>query len=170
MKQNKEAIFNAVILAEGPYSNDPGDDGGMTTWGITSKEVAEWRGRKAVTSGDMKAFSQDEAKKIYDALYWKPLQCEALPSGVDYAVFDAGLLHGIVRAAKWLQRAVGTSVDGKVGPLTLEAVGKHDPLALISTITKLRRRRALSHPDWPTFGRGWTNRITRADMAAKKLV
>jgi len=37
-------------------------------------------------------------------------------------VVDAGVNHGVRRAAKWLQRAAGVEEDGIVGPRTLAAV------------------------------------------------
>jgi lysozyme family protein len=49
------------------------------------------------------------------------MSCDELPSGVDYAVFDYGVNSGISRAAKVLQRLVGTDVDGEIGPNTIAA-------------------------------------------------
>jgi|CXWL01.1.fsa_nt_gi lysozyme family protein len=170
MKTSKEQIYKWIFTDEGPYSNDPGDNGGMTTWGITANEVCLWRKVKRVSEADMRTFTQSEAREILDAWYWGPLHCDELPVGVDYIVMDAGLLHGIDRAARWLQIVTGVSIDGRVGPKTLLAAQKFKAVETVARITELRRRRAKAHPDAKHFLKGWTNRITRCHLRCNKLM
>ena len=66
----------------------------------------------------------DEAKRIYRAKYWDAQRCDELPAGVDYAVFDYGVNSGIGRSKKVLQRVVGVTADGVLGPATMRAVGR----------------------------------------------
>ena len=169
MWENREQIYQWVFQDEGPYSYHPADNGGMTTWGITADEVRRWTG-KPVSREVMQNLTQGTAKEIYTKWYWTPLRCDQLATGVDYIVFDAGLLHGIVRSTKWLQHVVGARQDGQLGPKTLEAAEKRQPIEIVNAITELRRRRAKDHPDSRHFYKGWSNRITRVRMRCAKLL
>lgn len=169
MWENREQIYEWVITDEGGYTDHPADNGGRTTFGITEDEVRRYTGRN-VTDEVMRRFAKSDAFAIYTKWYWSPLKCDHLPTAVDYIVFDAGLLHGIVRSAKWLQLTVGVSQDGRIGPKTLEAVEAKSPLEIVNAITELRRRRAKDHPDSKHFYRGWSNRITRVRMRCSKLL
>jgi lysozyme family protein len=169
MKASQSSIYSWVLIDEGGFTNDPDDNGGVTSWGITIDEVKKWR-NSAVSIADMGRFTQDEAKLIFTSWYWTPLHCDDLPAGVDYAVFDAGLLHGIHRATRWLQLACKVDSDGKLGPNTLLAAVKENPISTINNMQIFRRRRIKSHPDRKKFGAGWTNRITRVTNRAVSLV
>ena len=50
------------------------------------------------------------------------MQCGALPAGLDLEVFDFGVNSGPAESVKTLQRLVGVTQDGSVGPITLAAV------------------------------------------------
>ena len=63
-----------------------------------------------------------------------PHRCDELPTGVDECVFDYGVNSGVGRAKKVLQRLVGVKDDGALGPLTMAAVARRDPAALINAI------------------------------------
>src|SRR5882757_3410774 len=121
MKSSYDIALKAVLEDEGGYSNDAGDPGGPTNWGITIYDArAYWK--KNATAADVRAMPLEVAKDIYRAKYWDAMDCDDLPAGVDYCVFDYGVNSGIGRSAKVLQRLVGTNVDGAIGPKTLAAV------------------------------------------------
>ena len=170
MRVNQAKCFEFIYTDEGPYSNDPGDNGGMTTWGITENEWAEWRGAKHSTEVEMRHLTKAEAAQVYTAWYWLPLYCDPLPSGIDYFQLDSGLLHGIGRAIKWLQIVTNTPQDGVMGPKTMSAIRAMKPGDVIDGLVELRRRRIRTHPDYARFGRGWTNRLTRVTARAKAMI
>jgi lysozyme family protein len=126
-----DEALRRVLVHEGGYSNHPSDPGGPTNWGITIHEArAYWK--KEATADDVRSMPVDVAKNIYRSKYWDAMCCDNLPAGVDYAVFDYGVNSGIARAARVLQRLVGASVDGEVGPDTIAATARATPAELIN--------------------------------------
>jgi lysozyme family protein len=106
------------------------------------------------------------AEFIYRLKYWNPLACDQLPAGVDYCVFDYGVNSGISRSAMALQKIVGTSVDGEIGPLTIAAAAKADPASLVAKICDQRLAFLQGLGTWPTFRGGWTSQGMRKQVTA----
>ena len=75
----------------------------------------------------MRSLTVDDVTPIYKRNYWDRIKGDALPSGVDFAVFDLAVNGGTGRGAKMLQKVVGVTQDGGIGPQTLGAVGRMDP-------------------------------------------
>lgn len=63
-----------------------------------------------------------EVQEIYRDNYWVRAGCEGLPPKLALCHFDWAVNHGVVGAVKTLQRIVGTTSDGIVGPATVNAV------------------------------------------------
>lgn len=174
MKQNFDACLAELWEAEGGYSDHRLDPGGATKYGITIDTLRSWRG-KPVTKADVQALTRDEAARIYKAWYWSPLRCDDLPSGLDAVGFDAAVNSGPMRAAKWLQGALGVTADGKVGPATISAAAKSNAPAVIDRALDARLASMRTFKDakgnlsWPTFGKGWTLRVERLRAFAKRL-
>jgi lysozyme family protein len=82
--------------------------------------------------------SDKELEQIYRSGYWNKCRCDELPTGIDYAVFDAAVNSGPGRGAKWLQAAVGAKQDGNIGPKTLSRVEEHDPIQVTDVICDRR--------------------------------
>lgn len=122
-------------------------------WGITVA-VARANGYQ----GAMRDMPQEIAKDIYRRKYWRPWM-DTLAYSVAFQVLDASVNSGERQAAKWLQRAVGVKDDGVVGPVTLAAARKADPVKLAALICAVRLEFLANLPTWPTFGRGWARRI-----------
>ncbi len=171
MRATFEAILPKLFADEGEYSNDAGDPGGPTKWGIIYADLVAWRGApantsKAARSAAVKTVDKDEAAAIYRAKYWQALHCDDLPAGVDYAVFDYGVNSGISRAAKVLQRIVGARVDGIVGGMTLAAVARMDPERIIDELCAERLGFLQRLRTWSIFGRGWKRRVLHVNADA----
>ena len=58
-----------------------------------------------------------------------------------------------------LQQAVGSEVDGEIGPLTLAAVASHPVEEALAAYAEVRRRRYRALPTFWRFGRGWLSRV-----------
>lgn len=117
-----DEIITEVLRAEGwdTYTNDPEDRGGPTKWGITQAAWSEALGRSA-TKDDVRAITEAEARAFYRSRYVIDPRFHELPEELVELVVDCGVNHGQRRAAKWLQRALGVTADGIIGPKTLEA-------------------------------------------------
>ncbi len=146
--------FEKLLKHEGGFSDHSADPGGKTRYGIT-EAVARDVGYR----GDMRELPLDLAQRIYKDRYWDAVQAEALPADVRYIVFDGAVNSGITQSAKWLQRACGVKDDGIVGPATIRAANSLASDGLKRRILGQRLRFMATLPNWPAFGRGWSNRI-----------
>jgi lysozyme family protein len=173
-----DAALARVLAHEGGFTNHPDDPGGPTNFGITIYDARRYlnAGLSATPpwgSADrafMRAMTVGQAQAIYRAKYRGALSCDALPAGVDYAVFDYGVNSGIGRAAKVLQRLLGVADDGVIGPATLAAAKTHMAAALIGVICDERLRFLKSLKTWRVFGKGWGRRVAEVKQAALAMV
>ncbi|MDQ0303234.1 glycosyl hydrolase 108 family protein [Ancylobacter polymorphus] len=157
-----------VLTAEGGFVDHPRDPGGATNFGITIGTLRDWRGEE-VTAEDVLNLTKEEAREIYRVRYWNPLNCDALPPGIDLVVYDFGVNAGPVRAAKMLQKLVGAKEDGAIGAVTLAAVGTRDIADLIRAFSARRLDYYRALDTWETFGKGWTNRTLTVEKEALQL-
>jgi lysozyme family protein len=166
LQQNFDAALAHVLLFEGGYSDHPLDPGGATNLGITLAVLEASRG-KPVSKADVRGLTRAEAAAIYRTRYWEPAHCGALPSGVDFAVFDCAVNQGTGRAARFLQQAANVAADGKIGPVTLAAVSRLPAEALLA---EFMARRMLGYGQlrtlFKTFGLGWSRRLMATHIAA----
>lgn len=157
-----------VLGHEGGYSNDAGDPGGPTKYGITIFDVRMYV-KPGATAADVKALTLDQAKTIYKGKYWDAVHGDDLPPGVDYAIFDYGVNSGVSRAAKVLQRLVGAPVDGRIGLATLGKTSRVDPAWLVNAICDERLKFLKGLHTWPIFGKGWNTRVADVRRDALKM-
>lgn len=162
-----------ILKHEGGYVNHPKDPGGITNLGVTKKVFEEWVGHE-VTADTMRSLTEDNVAPIYKRNYWDKLRCDELPEGVDLCVFDFGVNAGTGRAAKYLQRIVGTTVDGGIGPNSIRAVNNylrtHSTEDLIEHFQKDRADFYRRLSTFDTFGRGWIRRVDETTELALNMV
>lgn len=158
-----------TLAQEGGFSQSEGDPGGATNFGITLQTLSEWLGHN-ITPEDVRNMTKAEAVEIYRANYWIPARCGDLPGGIDLMVFDFGVNAGPRTAIKCLQKAVGVTEDGSIGPRTLTAVHTANARDLIGTLSQLRLSYYRGLANFERFGRGWTNRTEQVTAAALSMV
>lgn len=169
MKRNYKKSLKQVLVHEGGWADHPKDPGGATMKGVTLTTYRRHYGEDK-SQDDLRNISNVELEQIYRSGYWDKCSCDALPSGVDYAVFDGAVNSGPGRSAKWLQAAVGAKVDGDIGPKTLARVGELDAIELVDAMCDRRLAFLQGLSTWSTFGKGWGRRVegvrvTAMDMA-----
>ena len=168
MKGNFDQCFKITLVYEGGFSDHPKDPGGMTNLGVTRAVWEDYLNRD-VTEAEMRALTPDIVKPLYKAKYWDAIRGDDLPSGLDAVVYDFAVNSGPARAAKFLQRLVGATEDGKIGPGTLKLVGEHNANDLIEKMCEARLRFLQGLSTFPTFGKGWTDRVAKLEAVAEKL-
>jgi lysozyme family protein len=171
--QQSSARFDAcmpfIFKAEGGYSDTPGDSGGPTNFGITLATLKAYDGNQALTADDVKKLAPATATEIYRTAYWNRMQCGALPAGLDLEVFDFGVNSGPAESVKTLQKIVGVTPDGSIGPITLAAVGQLNAADLVARFAQARLAfyQSLNKPE---FEQGWTTRVAQIQTAAAKML
>ncbi|WP_279246832.1 glycosyl hydrolase 108 family protein [Candidatus Litorirhabdus singularis] len=171
MRKNFESSLRHVLNHEGGYVDHPKDPGGATNRGITLKVFRAFYGQHLGKS-DLRQITEREAGAIYKANYWDKCQCDKLPDGLDYAVFDQAVNSGPSRSIRWLQGscgAQGDEIDGLLGPATFAKVKSMEPPAIIIKMCAVRLKflKSLSH--WKDFGRGWKKRVDGVEEIATVL-
>ncbi|HMF68689.1 MAG TPA: glycosyl hydrolase 108 family protein [Phyllobacterium sp.] len=165
---NFQASLKLVLESEGGNDDDPDDHGGRTSRGVTQREYDAWRKEKGLPPLDVWKAPQSDIDIIYHDEYWNPL-CNSLPAGVDYIVFNNNVLDGPVQSTLLLQRALGVTADGRVGPITRAAIASADAKSLISklSIESTDFYRSLHQPK---FIKGWLNRVAFVQKNATTMV
>lgn len=169
MKENFDAALAAVLEHEGGFVNHPQDPGGMTNLGVTKRVWEAWVG-KTVSEADMRALTPALVAPMYRKQYWDAVKGDELPSGLDYLMFDFAINAGVSRAIRTMQRAIGTTPDGAIGPKTMQALRDADPDALIAKFSDEKEAFYRSLPTFATFGRGWLRRVAEVKSHAVTLL
>jgi lysozyme family protein len=157
-----DQAFERLIGHEGKFQNHRNDRGNWTSGKVGEGEL---RGTKfGITAMnypaiDIKSLTLDDAKALYKRDYWDRTRSAELPPDVAFNVFDAGVHHGVGTAARLLQRAVGVAEDGRIGPITVNAVRGLDPRVVVARLNAHRILLCAALSTWPDFGRGWACRM-----------
>lgn len=154
---NFDIAFDRLMGHEGGYSDDKNDPGGETNWGIS---------KRAYPGIDIRALTRDGAKEIYLRDYWQPLG-DAHPA-IKFQVFDFAVNGGLATGLRKLQAAVGVADDGHWGPHSAAALAAMETNDVLMRFNAQRLRFYTSLRLWPTYGKGWTNRVAgNLDFAAE---
>lgn len=163
--------FDRLIGHEGSFNDEYKDPGNWTGGRVN---VGELKGTKygiaANTYGDIdiKNLTLEGAKAIYYRDWWQKIGADELPSPVVYQMWDFAVNAGMGKAREALQYAAGVAQDGKIGPLTIAAVKRTELNDLLLKFNAFRLRFYTSLSTWPTYGKGWTNRVAgQLDYAAQ---
>jgi lysozyme family protein len=161
--------LTVILRHEGGFVNHPKDPGGITNLGVTKATWGDWTG-EAVTEADMRALTPEMVGPLYRKNYWDRLCCDDLTYPLALCVFDFGVNAGPARAARYLQKLVGASVDGVIGPATIAATKAYVEAKGIGQAVRMyqeaRRLYYRSLPTFPTFGKGWLRRVNEVEAEA----
>jgi lysozyme family protein len=168
MKENFPAALQALLKHEGGYVNHPSDPGGMTNLGVTKRVWEEWVGHE-VDEKQMRALTPELVAPLYKKKYWDKVCGDELPTGLDLAVFDLAVNSGPGRAAKMLQKVLGVTQDGAIGPQTIAKALNIDSSKLIADYNAERLAFLQALPTWGTFGKGWGRRVAEVTEQATHM-
>lgn len=169
-----EAFFAGFIgTHEGELSLHPKDNGnwsggkaGVGTligskYGVTGAALSAYRG-EPVTAADMAALTKVEAVTLGVANYYRNPGFDKLPwNRVTASIVDKGWGSGPRQAIKMMQRMIGVTADGAIGPTTVAAYGAwlnakgEEAAARQWADIRMLFDGSLNQP---TFLRGWDNR------------
>jgi lysozyme family protein len=169
MKENFDAALKAILKHEGGFVNHPKDPGGMTNLGVTKKVWEEWVG-KTVDEKAMRALTPEVVGPMYKKKYWDAVKADDLPDGLDYLMFDFAINAGPGRAIKIMQKAIGTTPDGAIGPKTMQSLKTADQGELVAKFSEEKEAFYRSLPTFGTFGKGWLRRVAEAKTHAETML
>lgn len=169
MNRNWNKSFDLVIVNEGGYVDNKLDPGGATNWGCTQAVWEGYIGHK-VSVDDMKALTKEDVKPLYKKRYWDAIHGDAIPSGLDYCLFDCAINSGVNRSAKIIQEIVGVFADGAIGNNTVSAITQLNPVTAINEFCDKRQAFLESLKTFPVFGKGWSKRVSEVRTRALEMV
>ena len=149
---NFDRALAFTLSWEGGYVDHPNDPGGETNFGISKRQYP---------SLDIKALNILDASAIYRRDYWDRIRGDDLPPKTAMSVFDLAVNSGRHRAARMLQSEVGATIDGKIGPKTLEKVKQRNDHDVAWGVLRQRVDFLLDlveNPQYRVFLRGWMRR------------
>jgi len=171
MRENFERSLSLVLVHEGGWADHPDDPGGATMKGITLATFRGYYKNNRLTKDDLRNITDAQLREIYRKRYWDAVKGDDLPLGVDYAVFDFAVNSGPSRAAKFLQKIVGVTQDGQIGPQTLAAVlTPSRPVAIITALCAARLAWLRTLRTYAVFGRGWKARVEDVATHASQMI
>lgn len=167
MKGLDEAL-DYLLEEEGGWSNNKADKGGATMYGITQTVYDQYRKAGKLPLQSVGEVTKQEARSLYDVLYWRAASCDRLPWPISYLVFDAAVNSGPSRGVRWCQAGLTLTPDGKVGPETIAAAQKAVDegngkvlLAIVDARVQFLVRLVQRSPSQTTFLLGWWRRTLR---------
>jgi len=148
-----ERAVEITLAYEGEESSDPRDPGGLTRFGISQR----WHPNIKVAE-----LTRGQAIDYLERLYWFPVRGDLLPWPLCAALFDHAVHSGPDCAIRTLQAAVGTPIDGLLGPRSRAALGKAweaSPRAVVAQCIRLRTLELAGEKSAPAFIGGWMARV-----------
>jgi lysozyme family protein len=125
-KEEKNGDFNLAWQftspAEGGYN--PHDPVLPSNFGITTQTflAAQKDGLISSSIASVKDIMEEQAQTIAENMYWDKIDGDELPQNLSVALFDIAYNSGVKKAVEMLQEVLGVTVDGIIGPITLEAI------------------------------------------------
>lgn len=167
----KFEMFSGKLLTfEGGYVNNPVDRGGPTKFGVILKTWQEYGYDKDkdgdIDIEDLKVITTSDAKAIAKKIFWDYFRADDIKNqSIAEMIVDWGYNSGRVTVARRIQRILGVTVDGVIGPKTLAAINQANQSKLFESIKK-DRKEFIEHlvrinPDQQIFYKGWMNRINK---------
>ena len=138
-----ETLIDDILQREGGFVDHPADRGGPTKHGITKGTLSRWRGR-AMTTADVKALELGEARDIYRAEYIVQPGFLDIADPLRVQLVDFGVHSGPAQAVRALQRVLGVTPDGVMGPVT-RAVALSCHAETVARLVWQERVRYLAH-------------------------
>jgi lysozyme family protein len=137
------------------YTNDPNDRGGETKYGIA---------KNANPTIDITHLDWEGAKAVYYSHYWLNSKCDKINGRIAALQFDGSVQHGPSTSAKFIQRAIGVTDDGVIGPATLSILNTKDPIAACNSVCDQRNKYysdiVTHNPIQIKYLSGWLRRVS----------
>lgn len=166
-----EAAYRVTAQHEGGWANVAGDSGGETYAGIARRYHPHWHGWGIVDAVKGKKHGQFidnsmlrmHVKDFYRQQFWSKMHGDLIQSQrVANFTYDFFVNSG-AGGLKEVQRAVGVTADGRIGPRSLKALNEANEDELMNKLIAARIDFVVSivirKPSQAKFLNGWLRRI-----------
>lgn len=170
-----ELAIPITLQAEGGWSNNPKDPGAQTNFGIILKEfvqVAHEYGLQPTEDG-LRNITMNQAKQIYKDHFWNKILGDQINNqSIANLLFDSIVNLDELRLAsgnsdatsiKLIQRAVGVTDDGLMGPNTIKAINASNQELTFNMLKQGRIKYyndlIARKPELSIFEKNWLHRV-----------
>lgn len=166
--KNGETVEQAFARARKTgWSNDPNDNGGATMIGVTLgtyRAYCKYKGRRVPNALNLKNIPYKEWRDIVHTMYWSKWKADLIEDqNVANMIVDWVWTSGQGIGIKRVQKILGVTADGIVGPKTVDAVNKADAKDLFTKVYNARAAHfnaiVKANPSQKKWLKGWMNRI-----------
>jgi len=153
-------MIDRILSHEGDYTANPLDRGNWTKAGVL-KGTKFGISARTYPDMDIKNLTRKQAISIYNKDFYQPLEKLGLLAGTMFQLLDYAINSGIQHTIKSLQKIVGTTQDGIVGPVTAKAALNISNSDIVMYLLADRLEYMASLSSWKSFSNGWANRIAQ---------
>lgn len=144
------------------WSDDPDDRGGKTMIDVTLATYQSYckkHGYPVPTGNDLKNIPFYQWLEILKTMYWDKMQGDKIIyQGIANICVDWLWASGTGKI-KNIQRILGVTADGIVGPKTISAINSSNPIELFKKIYNARATFYQSCSEYWKYGKGWMRRL-----------
>lgn len=169
-----DKYFPTLLSFEGGFVNDPADLGGATNKGITMKtfmaQAPKLLGIASPTLNDLKALTDEQAKRIYKTCYWDAVHGDEIEFQLLAEIIFDFYVNAGAPAVRQLQHVLNDlsttpclPADGVIGKNTLIMLKKIDQHVVYTMYKHWRinyyRNLVAARPSMQKYLKGWLNRV-----------
>ena len=110
---------------------------------------------------DIKNLDMSDVVYIFREDYLKPIGADRFRDGVAYQLLCLAVMSGPGAAKKLLQKAIGVTPDGHIGPKSLAALKARDETDVIMLVLAETIDYQTSLKNWKDHGKGWSRRTAK---------
>lgn len=163
-----ETLESAFLRAKKRgFADDPDDRGGATMVGVTIgtyRSYCKYKGKKVPSVTDLKNISYKEWRDIIHTMFWSKWKADLIEDqNVANMIVDWVWASGQGIGIKRVQKILGVTADGIVGPKTIAAVNAQNPKELFKKVYDGRAAHfnaiVKANPSQKKWLKGWMNRI-----------
>lgn len=158
---------NIILKHEGGLTDDKDDPGGITGFGVSLRYLKsiglDVDGDGDVDADDIRKLSLQQAMAIYRKNWWVKYKLDSIHDlKLATKIMDLAVNMGPSRAIKIAQKAIGTNIDGKIGPQTIYRLNDLPPNEVLNEIRKgaleFYDELISKNPKLKKFRNGWNAR------------
>jgi lysozyme family protein len=156
MSDSFQHAVSHVLRKEAGFVNDPA--GGPTNRGVTQRYLDTSRAKYPDMNlpATVEELTVDQTVELYRRNEWTEIHGDALPSPIALALLDFAVNSGAIEAIRTLQRAMGLTIDGVLGPQTAAAATRPGAVNALCT-ERILFMSTLAN--WPANRKGWVSRV-----------
>ena len=148
--------FEGLTFVHRSAADDPG---GATKYGVTLKAYQDLHPEATVDT--FRNLTLDEAIDFMIETHVEdPGLHKVESSELRVALIDFSIHSGPGRAVKYLQKVIGASSDGVLGPVTRGLLAAENPVQIANLVTGRRLKYLAGLRNWDANSEGWARRVS----------